>query len=103
MSFCLCLMSMPLSYFSFKAVLYCIIVACSFKMPVFMIHLSMKTPPLSGLQFWLQSGSVACFKYIYYIILIRSNKMQQYAGIFCKISLHVSGVHRTHHQEYIKL
>ena len=23
--------------------------------------------------------------------------------IFCKITLHVSGVHRTHHQEYIKL
>ena len=37
-------------------------------------------------------------------ILIRSNKMQQYAGIyFCKITLHVSGVYRTHHQEYIKL
>jgi hypothetical protein len=39
-----------------------------------------------------------------YSILIRSNKMQQYAVIFyCKITLHVSGVHRTHHQEYIKL
>ena len=23
--------------------------------------------------------------------------------IYCKITLHVSGVHRTHHQEYIKL
>ena len=23
--------------------------------------------------------------------------------IYCKINLHVSGVHRTHHQEYIKL
>ena len=23
--------------------------------------------------------------------------------VYCKISLHVSGVHRTHHQEYIKL
>jgi len=23
--------------------------------------------------------------------------------IYCKIILHVSGVHRTHHQEYIKL
>ena len=22
---------------------------------------------------------------------------------YCKITLHVSGVHRTHHQEYIKL
>jgi len=31
------------------AVLYCIIVACSFKMPVFMVHLSMKRPPLPGL------------------------------------------------------
>jgi len=30
--------------------------------------------------------------------------MQQYAGIdLLKITLHVSGVHRTHHQEYIKL
>jgi hypothetical protein len=39
-----------------------------------------------------------------YHILIRSNKMQQYAGIyFCKIILHISGVNRTHHQEYIKL
>jgi len=23
--------------------------------------------------------------------------------IYCKITVHVSGVHRTHHQEYIKL
>ena len=23
--------------------------------------------------------------------------------IYCKITLHVSGVHRTHHQEYMKL
>jgi len=23
--------------------------------------------------------------------------------IYCKITLHVSGVYRTHHQEYIKL
>ena len=30
--------------------------------------------------------------------------MQQYAGIYLvQIALHVSGVHRTHHQEYIKL
>ena len=37
-------------------------------------------------------------------ILIRSNEMQQYAGVYyCKITLHVSGFHRTHHQEYIKL
>jgi hypothetical protein len=31
MSFCWCLMSMPVSYFLFMAVLYCVIVACSFK------------------------------------------------------------------------
>jgi len=38
-------------------------------------------------------------------ILIRSNKMQQYAGIYLlqNHSLHVSGVHHTHHQENIKL
>ena len=37
-------------------------------------------------------------------ILIRPKKMQQYAGIYLlQIALHVSGVHRTHHQEYIKL
>ena len=38
-------------------------------------------------------------------MLIRSNKMQHYAGIYLlqNHSLHVSGVHRTHHQEYIKL
>jgi len=37
-------------------------------------------------------------------VLIRSNKMQQYAGIiYCKITLHVSSVHRTRHQKYIKL
>ena len=37
-------------------------------------------------------------------VLIRSNNMQQYSGkIYCKITGHVSGVHRTHHQEYIKL
>ena len=37
-------------------------------------------------------------------ILIRSNKMQlMQVFIYCKITLHVSGVYRTHHQEYIKL
>ena len=37
-------------------------------------------------------------------ILIRSNKMQQYAGIYyCKITLHVSGVYRPHHQQYVEL
>ena len=35
-------------------------------------------------------------------LLIKSNKMQQ-VFIYCKITLHVSGVYRTHHQEYIKL
>ena len=34
--------------------------------------------------------------------LIRSNKMQQ-LFIYCKYTLRVSGVHRTYHQEYIKL
>ena len=36
-------------------------------------------------------------------ILIRSNKMQQYVGIYLlqNHSLRVSGVHRTHHQENI--
>ena len=34
-------------------------------------------------------------------ILIRSNSMQVF--IYCKIALHVSGVHRPNHQEYIKL
>ena len=30
--------------------------------------------------------------------------MQQYVGIYLqKITLHVSGVHRTHHQEYTKV
>jgi len=29
--------------------------------------------------------------------------MQQYAGVYCKITLLVSDVYRTHHQEYIKL
>jgi len=38
-------------------------------------------------------------------ILIRSNKLQQYAGIYLlqNHSLRVSGVHRTHHQENIQL
>ena len=38
-------------------------------------------------------------------ILIRSNKLQQYAGIYLlkNHSLHVSDFHRTRHQEYIKL
>jgi len=38
-------------------------------------------------------------------ILIWYNKMQQYAGIYLlqNYSLRVSGVHRTHHQENIKL
>ena len=39
------------------------------------------------------------------IILIISNKMQHYEGIYLlqNHSLYVSGVHRTHHQENIKL
>ena len=38
-------------------------------------------------------------------ILIRSNKMQHYAGIYLlqNSSLHATGVHRTHYQENIKL
>ena len=38
-------------------------------------------------------------------ILIRFNKMHQYSGIYLlqNLSLHASGVQRTHHQEYIKL
>jgi len=40
-----------------------------------------------------------------YSILIRSNKMQRYAGIYLlqNHSAHVSGVHRTHHQECMKM
>ena len=34
-------------------------------------------------------------------ILIRTNKMQVF--IYCKITLHVSGVYRTHQKQYIKL
>ena len=35
-------------------------------------------------------------------ILIMSNKVQQYASLYLyEINLHISGVHRTHHQEYI--
>jgi len=42
---------------------------------------------------------------VHFPILIRSNKMQHYAGIYLlqNHSLHVSGVHRTHHQENKKL
>jgi len=41
---------------------------------------------------------------INYSKLIRSNYMQQYAGIYLlQNTLHFSGVHRTRHQEYIKL
>jgi len=41
---------------------------------------------------------------IRYYILIRFNKIQQMqVFIYCKITLHVSGVYRTRHQEYIKL
>ena len=38
-------------------------------------------------------------------VLIRSNKMQQYAGIYLlqNYSPHVSVVYRAHHQEYKKL
>jgi len=37
-------------------------------------------------------------------VLIRSNKMQQMqVFIYCTITLYVSGVYCTHHQEYIKL
>ena len=41
---------------------------------------------------------------ICYDILIRSNEMQQYAGVYLLQNyLHVSGVNRTRHQVYIKL
>jgi hypothetical protein len=37
-------------------------------------------------------------------MLIRSNKIQQHAGfIYCKITLNISAVHRTHLQEYKKI
>ena len=37
-------------------------------------------------------------------ILIRSNEIQHMqVFIYCKITLHVLGVYRTHRQEYIKL
>ena len=37
-------------------------------------------------------------------VWIRSNEMQQYAGVYLlQFTLHVSGVYRTYHQEYIKL
>ena len=40
-------------------------------------------------------------------LLVYINKIQRDASmqvfIYCKITLHVSGVYRTHHQEYIKL
>jgi len=49
------------------------------------------------LYFFYIHGSV-----IRHYILIRSNKIQQMqVFIYCKITLHVSGVYRTHHQEYI--
>ena len=38
---------------------------------------------------------------LYYEDPTRCNSMQVF--IYCKITLHISGVHRTHHQEYIKL
>jgi hypothetical protein len=50
-------------------------------------------------SFFYIHGSVHCNS-----ILIRFNKMQPYAGIYLLQNhcLHVSGVHRTHHQEYKK-
>jgi len=38
-----------------------------------------------------------------YSRLKKSNKMQQYADIYLLPNLRVSGVHRAHHKEYIKL
>ena len=41
-------------------------------------------------------------KHVLYINKIEQNATV--AGIYyCKLTLHVSGVYRTHHQEYIKL
>ena len=53
------------------------------------------TPTLYPQEFYVH-GSVHLNS-----ILISCNSMQVF--IYCKITLHVSGVHRTHHQEYIKL
>ena len=45
--------------------------------------------------------------YISDCILKRSSEMQQYAGVCLlqnySITLHVSGVNRAHHQDYIKV
>ena len=52
-------------------------------------------PRRSSMKFYIH-GSVH-----HNSILINSNSMQVF--IYCKITLHVSAVHRTHHQEYITL
>ena len=44
---------------------------------------------------------VPCIVTLYQQDPTRCNSMQVF--IYCKITLHVWGVHRTHHQEYIKL
>ena len=69
------------------------------------VHISRFVKPSHiGGQYYLRHefyihGSVHCHS-----ILIRSNKIQHMqAFIYCKITLHVSGVYRTYHQEYIKL
>ena len=69
----------------------------------------------SYLLFHLKHISVKTCKYTPYIFYIcgsvhrnsrlkKSNKMQLYADIYLLlITLHVSGIHRAHHHEYIKL
>jgi len=75
--------------------------------------------PLIGLLFLLVADpssrrpGMKTGLYIFYICgsvhrnsrLKKSNKMQKYANIYLLLNytLHVSGVHRTHHQEDIKL
>ena len=73
---------------------------CFRKRAIFLIYESQRVPVFV----WIILGNnSARIKYVN--ILIRSNKMQQYAGIYLlqNHSLHVSGVHRIHHQEYVKL
>jgi len=60
MSFCLCLISMPVSYFLFMAVLYCVIVACSFKGGYTLVTLPRNVSDV-GYAVRLRACSVCCW------------------------------------------
>ena len=72
------------------------------------LHVAACIPAIIRLYYYMISNytiyTVSVIKFEYNLILVRSNEMQQYAGIYLlQNNCTCSGVNRAHHQEYKKL